>query len=74
VGVAVGAGGHVYVADSSNNRIQEFDATGNFVRWWGSEGSGDGQFSTPNGVAVDGTGQVYVADSGNNRIVRVQPV
>jgi hypothetical protein len=27
--------GHLYVVDSLNNRIQEFDALGNFVRTWG---------------------------------------
>jgi DNA-binding beta-propeller fold protein YncE len=35
-GVAVNeTTGHVYVVDSSRNRIQEFDAFGNFVRAWG---------------------------------------
>ena len=35
---------------------------------WGSSGSGDGQFSSPNGVAVDSSGNVYVADVSNYRI------
>ncbi len=35
---------------------------------WGTEGSGDGQFSAPGGVAVDSSGNVYVADILNNRI------
>ncbi|MFH1961832.1 MAG: right-handed parallel beta-helix repeat-containing protein [bacterium] len=35
---------------------------------WGSNGSGDGQFSGPHGVAVDTSGNVFVADSNNNRI------
>ena len=39
-----------------------------FVLKWGSEGSGDGQFSHPWGVAVDGSRNVYVADKGNHRI------
>jgi NHL repeat len=35
-GVAVNqTTGHVYVVDSSNHRIQQFDAMGNFVRTWG---------------------------------------
>lgn len=35
---------------------------------WGSEGSGNGQFSSPFGIAIDRSGSVYITDSGNNRI------
>jgi len=39
------------------------------VGFFGSSGTGDGQFSTPRGVAVDpATGNVFVVDSGNNRV------
>jgi hypothetical protein len=31
-------------------------------------GSGNGQFSLPQGVAVDSSGTVYVTDTGNNRV------
>ena len=49
---------------------QEFGSSGKyrFVLKWGSEGSGDSQFRSPNGIAVDASGNVYVADSGNHRI------
>ena len=43
-GVAVDASGHVYVADSGNDRIQVFDSSGNYQYQWGSSGFGDGQF------------------------------
>ena len=39
-----------------------------FVTKWGSNGSGDGQFSNPHGVIVDSSGNVYVVDTSNNRI------
>jgi len=39
-----------------------------FAAKWGSQGSGDGQFISPQGIAVDSLGNVYVADTGNNRI------
>ena len=67
-GVATDESGNVYVADTGNQRIQKFDADGNFLTTWGSEGSGNGQFEGPVGVATDGSGNGYVVDSGNNRI------
>ncbi|WP_394326021.1 6-bladed beta-propeller [Methanosarcina horonobensis] len=43
----------MYVVDTQNNRIQKFDDYGNFVTQWGSSGTGDGEFSNPQGIAVD---------------------
>lgn len=73
-GVAIGPNGHAYVTDTYNHRLQEFTATGGFVRSWGSEGGGDGHFDVPQSVAVGGRGSVYVADFNNNRIVRALPL
>ena len=39
-----------------------------FVKKWGSEGSGEGQFDVPEGIAADSSGKVYVADTNNHRI------
>ena len=39
-----------------------------FERFWGSEGSGPGEFSYPRGAATDIDGNLYVADSRNSRI------
>ena len=36
VGVATDGSGNVYVADTGNNRIQKFDASGTFLTTWGS--------------------------------------
>ena len=58
----------MYVADTGNSRIEKFDSNGGFLTEWGSEGTGDGQFSNPKDVAVDGSGNVYVADTNNDRI------
>jgi len=66
--VAVDAGGCVYIVDQRNHRVQEFDVTGSYVRHWGSEGSGPGQFRSPTGIAVDSSGGVYVVDTGNSRV------
>ena len=42
----------VYVVDYMNIRIQEFDSNGKFMTTWGSERTGDSQFSDPHSVAA----------------------
>ena len=56
------------VADTSNNRIQQFDGLNWNVMAVGTLGSGNGQFRLPEAVAFDQAGRIYVADTGNNRI------
>ncbi len=58
----------VYVADSTNNRMQVFTRDGTFVRKWGRLGTTNGRFNDPRGIAVDSTGNVYVVDRGNHRV------
>jgi RHS repeat-associated protein len=88
-GVAVERyGSHVWVADTGNNRIEEFNQNGEFVKMvgWGVKdgskelevctsgckaglaGSGNGQFSEPDGIALDREGHVFVSDAGNKRV------
>ena len=45
-GVAVNAGGQVFVADADNNRLQVFTADGQFLATIGSYGAKPGQFRT----------------------------
>jgi sugar lactone lactonase YvrE len=67
-GIATDKGGTVFVADTDNNRVQVFSASGGFLRKWGSTGSGDGQFLSAQDVAVDAQGGVWVADYRNARV------
>jgi tripartite motif-containing protein 71 len=66
--VAVQPGtGHLVVADAGNDRIQEFTATGAFVRSIGINGRRAARTTAPADVAANGFGEVAVAD-GNGRI------
>lgn len=60
--VAVDADGNLYVTDMFNNRVEVFDADGNFIRAWGKQGDRPGYFSRPKGIAIDADGHVWVAD------------
>ena len=66
-GIAIEASaGNVFVADTLNNRIQEFGPTGVFIRAFGSSS----ELADPVDVAVDRQSpfDVYVTDTNNHRI------
>ncbi|KAK6165612.1 hypothetical protein SNE40_022509 [Patella caerulea] len=58
----------IYVADSSNHRVQVFDNTGRFLRSFGSYGTNEGEFDCLAGITVNTLGQVIVSDRYNHRI------
>ncbi|MEA2427996.1 MAG: tripartite motif-containing protein 71 [Thermoleophilaceae bacterium] len=66
--VAVDRAGRIYVADTHNDRIQEFSRKGRLIRRWGSHGTAAGQFDQPRAVALDPFGNVWVADHENKRV------
>lgn len=82
-GVAADSSGNLYVADTGNNRVLEYNGpiTTNAAaaRVFGqpdfsSNGINTGGVSNislniPLGVAVDSSGNLYVADNGNNRVL-----
>jgi sugar lactone lactonase YvrE len=81
-GVAVDAGGNLYIADRLNHRVRKVTPAGviNTVAGNGIAGfSGDGgaavsaQLFGPSGVTVDEAGNLFIADSDNNRIRKVTP-
>ena len=67
-GVAVNKIGQYIIADRYNHRIQIFDATGHFIRSFGSQGTVDGKFSYPWGITTDSLGLIYVCDKENHRV------
>jgi uncharacterized protein (TIGR03437 family) len=79
-GVAVGADGSVYFADSDNNVVRKVTSSGvvstiagNGTAGYGGDGASGpaAQLNAPVGVAVDAAGNVFIADSGNNRVRKV---
>ncbi|HUM07171.1 MAG TPA: SMP-30/gluconolactonase/LRE family protein [Terriglobales bacterium] len=66
--VVVDKDGNLYVADTFNNRIEIFDAEGNFIRTFGKAGDGPGYFARPKGIAIDADGHVWVADAVQDRV------
>jgi DNA-binding beta-propeller fold protein YncE len=66
--VAVDKDGNLYVTDTFNNRVEIFDADGNFIREFGKAGDGPGYFARPKGIAIDADGHVWVADAVQDRV------
>ena len=48
----------VYVCDLDNNRIQMFDLELSFITSFGSKGSGQGQYDSPDDLAFDSQGNM----------------
>jgi YD repeat-containing protein len=66
--VALDPKGNLWVADVENNRLQEFNQKGEFLKVFGAAGSGNGQFIHPKSIAFGAKGDMWVADAGNNRL------
>ncbi|MBS0271113.1 MAG: autotransporter domain-containing protein [Proteobacteria bacterium] len=62
-GVAMGAGGSIYVADSGNSRVQIFNPNGTF-----REAFGDSTSSFWGIVVENTTGKIYTVDDFNNLV------
>ncbi|MCB0641330.1 MAG: DUF4474 domain-containing protein [Phaeodactylibacter sp.] len=62
--IAVDSQCNVYVTDSSNNRVQKFDANGNFLKEWNSG------LQSPWGIVTDNQDNIYVANPGEHNILK----
>ena len=70
--VVVAPGGDIFVADGhaamATGRIVKFSKDGKFVKAWGKNGSGPGEFNVPHSIAMDSAGRIFVADRSNSRL------
>ena len=59
----------MYVTDE-NHRVSVYTSNGQFIKCFGTRGSGEGELNYPKGVAVDNTtGALYVCDHFNDRVL-----
>ena len=72
-GVAVNQRGEVIVAEGGGHCVSILSPTGEKLRSFGSQSSGQGQFNGPRGVAVDDNGNILVVDQDNHRIQKFTP-
>jgi len=79
-GIAVDAGGNLYIAESQKHRIRKVDTNGIITTFAGTgiaAFAGDGgsarqaMLNWPIELATDGEGNLYIADASNNRVREV---
>ncbi|CAF1292333.1 unnamed protein product, partial [Rotaria sordida] len=73
--VYVDASQYIFVADSSNHRIQRFafgSTLGTTVAGTGSSGSSLSELNFPTSIFVDSSRNMYIADGFNNRVLKWQ--
>ena len=58
---------------STNNKILKYSSIGNFINFYGSNGTEDGRFNQPSAIVVDANNYLYVADSGAHLIQKFDP-
>ena len=67
-GLCFDAAQNLIACDPVNHRVQVFSRAGEFLLKFGTEGSGNGQFSSPVAAVVSPDNKIYVADRDNHRI------
>jgi DNA-binding beta-propeller fold protein YncE len=72
-GVTVADDGSVWVTDTGNHRVAQYDVSLVLKRMLGKSGSGRADLSSPVGIAAAPDGRVWIADAGNRRLQVVGP-
>ena len=67
--------GNFYVADFANTRVQQFHASWNYLRTFGTTGVPyltDGyHYNSPSGVAATGDGSLYITENAGHRLIKL---
>ncbi len=81
-GITTDGNDNLFVADTTNNRVRQIDASGMITTLAGTGEAGfsgdngnalSAKLSAPADVATDNAGNVYISDKQNNRVRRVAP-
>jgi streptogramin lyase len=71
----------IYIADTSNSRVQKFNNNGTFLMKWGyANHTNDNnnntavQLSDPQGIAVDSSNKVFISDIVNQQVLVFAPM
>ncbi len=67
-GVAFDKQDNLYVLDTGNARVLVFDRTGRYVRQFGKQGQGPGEFTVATALAVLSDGTIAVSDFGKTHV------
>jgi len=67
-GLALDAGGRLYVVDALAHRVDIYTGTGGWLATFGENGVGPGQFNFPNDIATDKAGRILITDRENNQV------
>lgn len=68
-GITFDKEGHVWIADSANNRIEELTTAGEYLAQ--ASNVGETCMKNPGALALDPSGNVWVADTANDRVAEL---
>ena len=70
-GLFMDASGHIYLSDSQDDIVREYDRSGHQVGTFGRPGLEAGEFNVPKGMWVDGSGRLYIVDRHRVQVFRI---
>ena len=60
--------GTLLITDAYRDKIAELNESGAVIKWIGSRGTGNGQFTDPAELAIGPNNRIYVTDRSNHRV------
>ena len=68
LGLAIDAGGNIYISNGTGSSVQVFDSRGNPLSTFGRGGQSLGEFQSPTGLWIDSHDRIFVADEITRRV------
>ncbi len=65
----VDSDGNIYILDRKDKKVKIFDSTGKFVKKFGQEGQGPGEFYLPLSLQVTYSNELVIGDAANQRLM-----